>query len=265
MAQPLTKKDQSGTLYTRPKTIEAAIDEAMKQNLDTLIEHARIAKLSVPGFLPLECLVHLIRAARRSGDQTTMSGLMPVLLGRCEAILRTKIQGDCVANAEDLREEILGEFAVLFAEDGTPGTSNALDFFECRFNSAFLTFRLPFIERERARTIPLVYAPPQAGSSDDITDEEFFVQLSDAFHRPPDQVDRVLQNTLAKAVDALPPDQRKAVVLCYFYEYPEESDDPTVTTAASLCGVTGRTIRNRLARAIKTLSKLFNKDGEKRL
>jgi len=61
------KERPERNIYTRPKTIEAAIDEAMKQNLDTLIEHARIAKSSVPGFLPLECLVHLIRAARRSG------------------------------------------------------------------------------------------------------------------------------------------------------------------------------------------------------
>jgi DNA-directed RNA polymerase specialized sigma24 family protein len=57
-----------------------------------------------------------------------------------------------------------------------------------------------------------------------------------------------------KAIDNLPLDERKAVVLCHVLEYEEESDDPSKTTAATLCGVTGRTIRNRLSRAAKKLS-----------
>jgi hypothetical protein len=262
MARPLIKKDQNGTLYTRPAIIEAAIDEALQDDLDTLIRRAKIPKRSSPGFLPLECLVHLIRDARRRGDQRTMSGLMPSLLGRCEAILRVKIPVDYLPNAEEIREEILGEFSVLFAEDGCTDTTNALDFYECRFNAAFRTFRLPYIKRERVRTDPLVLTPVQTESADDSTDDEFFARVSEAFRTPANQVDHVFRHDLMKAVDALPEDQCKAVMLCYFYELPEESDDPSVLTAASLCGVTGRTIRYRLRRAIAAFSKQFNKQGE---
>lgn len=264
MARPLTKKDGNGTLYTRPATIEAAIDEAMREDLDTLIRRAKISKRSSPGFVPLECLVHIIRDARRRGDQGMMSVLMPIMLGRCEAILIRKIPSDYLPNAEDVREEILGELGVLFAEDGCANTTNALDYFECRFNSAFRTFRLPYIKRERTRTEPLVFAPPQTGSSDDLTDDEFFSRISERLRRSKSLEEHV-RNDLLKAVDALPADQSKAVTLCYFYGLPEESEDPSVTTAASLCGVTGRTIRNRLRRAIATLSRQFDEEGETRL
>lgn len=55
-------------------------------------------------------------------------------------------------------------------------------------------------------------------------------------------------------VAALPEDERKAVILCGVLGLKEESEDPTIVTAATLCGVTGRTIRNRLKRAAAKLS-----------
>jgi DNA-directed RNA polymerase specialized sigma24 family protein len=41
--------------------------------------------------------------------------------------------------------------------------------------------------------------------------------------------------------------------------YAEEADDPATRTAATICGVTGRTIRNRLTRAAAKLSR-FKED-----
>src|SRR5580704_19792038 len=122
MAQLLTKRDRNGTLYARPSEIDAVIDAAMREDRDTLMRRARIQRRTSTGFLPLECLVYLIRDARRRNDENTMSDLMPILLGRCEAILRAKLTPDDLPTAEDVRGEILGEFAVLFAEDGQPGT-----------------------------------------------------------------------------------------------------------------------------------------------
>ena len=59
-----------------------------------------------------------------------------------------------------------------------------------------------------------------------------------------------------KAIISLPSDERKAVILCRVLGYKEESEDPSAVTAAKLCGVTGRTIRNRLSRAEAKLSHL---------
>jgi DNA-directed RNA polymerase specialized sigma24 family protein len=71
---------------------------------------------------------------------------------------------------------------------------------------------------------------------------------------PASQVDGIFRNQRLQAINNLPPDERKAVILCGVFGYKEESDDPTIVTAATLCGVTGRTIRNRLRRAAARLS-----------
>ena len=265
MARPLTKTRADGTLYRRPDWIEAAIDQALQEDLDNLIRRARIPKRASHGFLPLECLVHLIREGRRRGDERTLSALVPILLGRCEAILNAKLTTDDMENAEEVREEILGGFGVLFAEDdGQSHEANRLDFFECRFNRAFLTFRLPYIKRERERSELLVSVPHDSERGDERTDDEFLSQISEAARTPADQDNYVLRNTLLRAVDALPGDQRKAVILRYFYELPEESETPSVISVASVCGVTGRTIRYRLTRALATLSKQLNNRGRLR-
>ncbi len=256
MADPLTKKTQNGCLYTRPAHIEAVIDEASVLELDDLADRAQITNRQSPRFLPLECLVYLVRKARLMENEKAMNALMPRLLKRCSSILRAKIPTDYLPNAEDVREEILGEFAVLFAEDGCQGSTNELDFFECRFNSAFLTFRTPFIDRERARTEPLVAipGPDERGGS---TDDEFLSEVLGAFQQPAGQFDHALRQSLLKAIETLPPDQCKAVMLHYFFGYALESEDPSVETVASRCGVTPRTIRNRLSLAVATLTKLF--------
>jgi DNA-directed RNA polymerase specialized sigma24 family protein len=62
----------------------------------------------------------------------------------------------------------------------------------------------------------------------------------------------------------LPLDQRKAVTLVYLYGLPEESEDPSAVTAATQCGVSGRAIRYRLAKAIAKLSEQFNSDDKGR-
>jgi RNA polymerase sigma factor (sigma-70 family) len=265
MARPLTKRKTDGSLYERPDSIEAAVDQALLEDFDSLVRRARIPKRASPGFMPLECVVHLIREASRRGDAKTRDALLSALFERCKAILNAKITADDVESAEEVREEILGDFGVLFAEDETEfDGSNRLDFFECRFNLAFLTFRIPYIERERERAGTIRPMPQERSESDDRTDDEMLSYMAQAFRTPPDQENYVLQNTLRRAIRTLPLDEQKAVVLRYFLGYPEESEKPSVTSVASLCGVTGRTIRYRLERALKKLSKQLDDKGRLR-
>src|SRR5919198_27953 len=66
-------------------------------------------------------------------------------------------------------------------------------------------------------------------------------------------------NQLSQAIYTLPPEERDAVILCHIMGYAEEADDPAKRTAATICGVTGPTIRNRLTRAAAKLSR-FKED-----
>src|SRR5260370_1339738 len=82
------------------------------------------------------CLLHLsisfpTRVAR--GDEPLSGPRAGVESGaRCEANLNAKVDGQ-IAGAVQLREDILGDFAELFAVDGSPEDHHELDFFEVQF------------------------------------------------------------------------------------------------------------------------------------
>jgi hypothetical protein len=76
MVRPLTKKDQSGNLYTRPSQIQTALDAAIQQEIPILRHRAVVSKRDSPHFIPTECLVHIIRESRRRHDEHSMSVLL---------------------------------------------------------------------------------------------------------------------------------------------------------------------------------------------
>ncbi len=92
MTRPLTKRDSNGKTYERQAGIESAISSAEQQDAVTLSRRAAISDKSSPDFMPSECLVHLIREARRRSDEQTMNVLLTTLLARCERILGLRYQ-----------------------------------------------------------------------------------------------------------------------------------------------------------------------------
>jgi hypothetical protein len=72
---------------------------------------------------------------------------------------KSKILDSDIPNASEIREEILGEFSLLFAEDGSGSNPDELDFFECRFNLAFRSFWIDPMRRETARVDSYVQTP----------------------------------------------------------------------------------------------------------
>lgn len=258
MARQLMKHDQNGNRYQRPPKTEAEIDVALAQNITTLQQRATLNRSS-PDYISSECLVYLIRDAGRRGDHPVMNLLMPILLARCEANLCSKIPDDKYQNAAYLREEVLCEFAELFAVDSASENNEELDFFECRFNMAFSTLRIDIVRHE-INCMKHVASFPDLSDSDEPTAyQDIFHRVSEAFRSTATPESNMSLHDLYKAIDNLPRDERRAVILCHIMGYEEESEDPNKTTAATLCGVTGRTIRNRLKRAAARLSR-FKED-----
>ena len=116
MARLLSKSKVGGGLYTRPIAVEAQIDEAVCLSRSELQTRLLGADRNAPGYLRSECLVHLVRQGRRSGDQLLMSAVMPVLLGRCEANLLAKVPDGRMPDAASLRQEILEDLTDLFRD-----------------------------------------------------------------------------------------------------------------------------------------------------
>ena len=257
MARPLTKIKQKGTLYTRPFPVEAQIDEAISLSRSDLQPRLLIVDRKAPDYLRSECLVHLVREGRQSDDQQLMSAVLPVLLGRCEANLFVKVPDGAMPDAASLRQEILDDLTDLFVTDGTGDFPDELDFYECRFNKAFMTLRINAVRsdaRRRKRSITVVDLPLSEATSEPDAHEDAFARVSKAFRVLPTQEWDVFREPFVKGIEALPDDERDAVILVHFLGYKEESEDPKEETAATRCNCTGRTIRNRLTRAAAKLS-----------
>jgi hypothetical protein len=260
MARPLVKRTEEGDLYIRPHGIETKIDAALAQDWCSLTKRVRTNDRGSADFTPSECLVHLIRDALRRNDEPRATVLLPLLLARCEADLLRTVPNSRIRNAEAVREEILSDFMLMFTEDGMAGHEDELDYFECKFDHAFRTFRISRVRRELSLRKELVDLPQSTGEEgDETSDDEALSRLSRMVRADGAQEDRVHLRQVLKAVSALPDDQRKTVVLCRILGYEEESTDPSKRTAATICDVKGRTIRNHLSRASKVL-KRFQED-----
>jgi hypothetical protein len=191
-----------------------------------------------------------------------MNAVLPVLLGRCEANLFVKVPDGRMPNAADLRQDILDDLTDLFVMDGTGDFPDELDFYECRFNKAFRALRIDAVRRyvrRQKRSITVVDLPQSEVASEPNAHEDAFARVSEVFRVLPTQEWDAVREPLLNAIEALPADERKAVILVHVLGYKVESEDPKEETAAKRCNCTGRTIRNHLKRAAAKLS-LFKED-----
>ena len=93
-----------------------------------------------------------------------------------------------------------------------------------------------------------------------LDEENALARLSAVARNPAQQVDYVYLGQIGKLIARLSPEDREAVILVLIKGYKIESEDPDETTAAKLCGVTGRAIRKRLKKAATKL-KQFQKES----
>ncbi|MBZ8134141.1 hypothetical protein CLD20_12740 [Afifella sp. IM 167] len=262
MARPLRNTDSDGALYTRPTVVEVQIDQAIGLSRSDLGTRLSITDHSHPAYLRSECLVHLVREGRRTDDQQLMSSVLPVLLARCEANLLVKVPDGTLPDASGIRQQILEDLTDLFVLDGGGDFPDELDFYECRFNLAFRSLRIDGVRRamrRRGRTIRTVDLPTSDVSGEPDAYEDAFARVSENFKVLPTQEWDVFREPFVKAIEALPDDEREAVILVHVLGYKEESENPDEETAATRCKCTGRTIRNRLSRAAAKLSR-FKED-----
>lgn len=254
MVKSLTKITKDGKPYIRPHAVEVNIEDALSQDLDTVLGRARIRDRNDPEYLCSECLLHLVRNARLQGETRKVERLLPFLLKRCEALLKAAIPDGGRGNAADMREDILQSFCELLARVGTPQDTGTLDYFEIRFNHALTTLRFKRLAREDRRRknfddIPQV----KDEDGEPLDDENILARVSSAAQSPARQENYVFLIEVFKLINALPVDEREAVILCYVKGYKVESEDPDEVTAATLCNVSGRTIRKRLEKAAAKL------------
>lgn len=152
----------------------------------------------------------------------------------------------------------MSQLASLIADEAGTPDANALDFFEIRFDRAFAALRTDIVRAEaRKCLVQMPEEDPEEDAPSGDTGLRQAVQSALQDHVTPE--DTTFRVELMAAINELPPDEREAVILCHVQGYAEESDDPSKRTAATICKVSGRTIRNRLKRAAEKLSR-FKED-----
>lgn len=245
MARPLQKRD-----LTRPPGTERKIDIALTQDWATLSRRVRETNSQSGDFLPSECLVHLIRDAIRRGEDRVARVLMPQLLKRAEANLERTVPDSRMRDAESVRQEILSNLAMMFTQDGTEGHEDELDFYECKFLRALRFLRIDHVRKAVSERKELTDLPEADNSESQAAfDDEMLARLSRMASIGPSQEDALYLSEVIAALDRLPPDQKRAVILRRIIGHKEED-------AAKILGVDGRTVRNRLSRADKRLKTL---------
>jgi DNA-directed RNA polymerase specialized sigma24 family protein len=253
MPRALNKMTKGGVGYKRPPEIEASIDVALGQELEEQLRRARIRDPADPGYMPSECLVHLVREARLSGDKRAVERLLVPLLSRCERRLKRTIP-DTRPDAQGLRDEVLQTFCELLARVGTNQDATALDLFECKFNKGLATLRYRRLRQENNRG--KLFRDIGREVDEDghpIDPDDTLGRLSRAARTPAGQEDFVHLAEMLEAIKKLPPAQRKAVELCCLQGYAPGSEDPNEVTAATICGVSGTAIRKNLRKAAEKL------------
>jgi hypothetical protein len=248
MARSLTKSDKAGKPYVRPANVEANIDGVLALSASDLADRLAIRDPTSSDYIMSESLVHLIRRAIETGDEGMSGCILPVLLRRCERQMQNMLTGNGI-DRMSFCEEVLSAFSELLARDGDG--SSELDFYECRFNQAFRFFRLDILNAEKRRMSGNLHLPEQG-------DAHVSREIDRAVSAAPDSKtteDYVLSRELLRAIDQLPAEERRALVLVKLLGFETESADQKKATAATLCGVSGRTIRTRLSKASAKLSR----------
>lgn len=256
MARPLNTMNEEGGFYTRRPEIEACIDEALAQTLETVVRRANIRSTRDPEYMPMECLLHLIREARLKRDNTAVNKLYLPFMARCEARLKKVMPDGSRADASGIREEIMQAFGELFARVGTNQNSGALDYYEVNFNDAFQVLRFKRLRKEKTRSKTFVdFSHEKDDEGEPLDVENVLAGVSAAAHSPAPQEHYVYLVQVGKFLATLSPEDRETVRLVLIEGYKIESDDPDELTAAKLLGVGRRAINKRLAKVAAKLKK----------
>lgn len=239
MIRPLTKRRVSGELYQRPPEVEAAIGAVLALERSELLRRARILDPNNNDFVRPECLVYAIRSAQADADSELTNAMLGILLERCSAILTATIPNAQSQRGWDIRAQVLDQLVDKFLSDAKPG---ALDMFEVRFGAAFRALKIDVFRARTKEETSLV-------SVEEPEDEDQPTAL------PAEPATQEVRLALEQAIWRLPQDARRAYTLVYKLGYEIESNDPSKKTAATICGVSGRTIRTRLNEATTQVRK----------
>lgn len=260
---PLTRCYPDGTPYTRMDEVERLLAALAQLPFDDILERCAITSRRDPGYLPPECLVHLMRSTRLDNRDTRFNRLFELLQQRLARALprseRRQSEDHVVVDAavSDINDVALDRFRLLVTLDRQG--DDKLDFYEVHFDEAVALLRLSARKRITRRA---------ARETELAIDEN--VELSPAIERAAGSLavaddiifsDPIVRPRLLAAIETLPTEQ-KEIVTMMMRNIPSESKDPAISTISSILGCDPRTVRYRRDRAVEKLRRALGlEDG----
>jgi DNA-directed RNA polymerase specialized sigma24 family protein len=258
MPQPLKRNRRDGRPYERPTEIENRIERLERVASSVRFQEFERSKRD-PGFVPSEVLVYFLRQAWAEDMQIDFKRIFRILLKRVERSLFSAIPDSGKLDAQSIREEIMGRFAELIAED-CKKRDDSMYFYEVRFDLALANFRKSALRQlgpSTTRTVPLGQHG-EDGFDVSAEVEASLVEHLDSVRSKLD--DPAFRSKLASAIDGLPADE-KNVIWLLLQDIPIDAKDKSTPTIARALQCDERTVRNRRNRACKALKAILQEEN----
>lgn len=242
---PLRNRTLDGAFYTRPQDIEALLAGLVCMPEEEVLARAAIRRRFAPGWLPGECLVHMMRRSGRRKDQRSYNKWCRLLLDRIRAqLLQWRTEETAQACEIAVADYGLDRFVRLLGPD-LADYNMSLDIYEARFDLALANLRRDGFEK----TKPAGEQPVEVelGDNPKLQAEVELVKADfDLFGYVRENDDDFRSRAWA-AIDALPPEQNRILTMM--------RDGIAVADMATTMKVTTRTILNWKKTAFEAVRK----------
>lgn len=259
MPEPLKRKMRDGTPYQRPPEIEAWVKKLETVEVAERLRQFEPLSRKSSGYVPSEVLVYFLRRARPDCVQGDFEKIFRMLLNRIQQSLRSAIFDSSKADAQDIREEIMGRFAEWIAKDCN-GCASLLDFYEIRFDKAFASFRTSVLRQIGPSVVDMVSLSTDKGDGLEISAEVEAAAADFLGGNSSRLDDPAFRSALDAAIGGLP-DEQKRVIGLLWQGFQIDSKDKNVMTIANILKCDERTIRNRRDRACKALKAILQEEN----
>lgn len=256
---PLRKKNLQQQVYTRFQRIEDKLSELLALPKAEILTRSRILDKEDSGYIPSECLVHLLRTSRKELANKYFEDVYNALLSRILLRLRAGTNTDStnVALKEYLiRDKVLDRFNKFLIDDRT-AYEEKLDFYEVCFDKTLKCLILDAKKQVYSETNR--FRPLDNSETCEISVE---VEKATGSFDPFDKANSNEKDYLILldlAINRLPPDQKRVVTMLKL-EIPISSKDPEAVTIAKTLKKSEKTIRTIRDKAFASIRTFFKKE-----
>jgi hypothetical protein len=264
MPRPLRKTKADGTFYQRRPEIEASLDGLLSQPRASIVDRCSVSDPTEFGYLPSECLLHLVREAKFDNSDDHFEALYRVLRRRVLARLpRPEVGHMPEGNSLESQTKVdTGEAVMFWFEEllmlDRQGYEERLDYLEVNFDHAVAAARTTAkrsAQRRENRAVPMTY-------DDETSELNAEIEKAAAGQNPMSDSkldDPGYRSRLYAAIERLPEPLRLVVVLL-LKGYPIESKEHGVRDIVSILGCAEKTVRNRRKRAFEVLRQALDEE-----